>query len=97
MYLFDTDIITNIFKKQPFSGLLSRLADTPRKQQFISTVTIAEIVYGAYKSDRPNLWIDCRKLVGLIIRDFLFITTQEIMSSPGVELIQSEGGLPFCV
>jgi tRNA(fMet)-specific endonuclease VapC len=54
MYLFDTDIITNIFKKQPFSGLLTRLADTPRKQQYISTVTISEIVYGAYKSDRPE-------------------------------------------
>ena len=54
MYLFDTDIITNIFKKQPFPGLLARLADTPRKQQYISTVTISEIVYGAYKSDRPE-------------------------------------------
>lgn len=54
MYLFDTDIITNIFKKQPFSGLLTRLADTPRKQQYISTVTISEILYGAYKSDRPE-------------------------------------------
>lgn len=53
MYLFDTDIITNIFKKQPNHGLLSRLADIPRNQQHISTVTISEIVYGACKSDRP--------------------------------------------
>lgn len=54
MYLFDTDIITNIFKKRPSPGLLSRLADVPRTKQHISTVTIAEIVYGAYKSDRPE-------------------------------------------
>ena len=54
MYLFDTDIITNIFKKRPFPGLLTRLADVPRKDQHISTVTISEIVYGAYKSDRPT-------------------------------------------
>lgn len=53
MYLFDTDIITNIFKKHPAPGLLARLADIPRNQQHISTVTIAEIVYGACKSDRP--------------------------------------------
>lgn len=53
MYLFDTDIITNIFKKQPHPGLLARLADTPRGQQHISTVTVAEIVYGACKSGRP--------------------------------------------
>ena len=53
MYLFDADIITNVFKKQPTPGLLARLADIPRNQQHISTVTIAEIVYGAGKSARP--------------------------------------------
>lgn len=53
MYLFDTDIITNIFKKQPTPGLLTKLAETPRNQQHISTITISEIVYGACKSDRP--------------------------------------------
>jgi len=53
MYLFDTDIITNIFKKQPTPGLLARLADLPRNQQHISTVTVSEIVYGACQSDRP--------------------------------------------
>lgn len=54
MYLFDTDIITNIFKKRPSPGLLTKLADVPRKNQHISTVTISEIVFGAYKSDRPE-------------------------------------------
>ena len=54
MYLFDTDIITNIFKKRPSPGLLTRLTDVPRKKQHISTVTISEIVYGAYKSERPE-------------------------------------------
>ena len=53
MYLFDTDIITNIFKKKPSPALLARLAATPRNQQHISTITISEIVYGACKSDRP--------------------------------------------
>ena len=54
MYLFDTDIITNIFKKQPALGLLARLAGIPRNQQHISTITVFEIVYGACKSDRPD-------------------------------------------
>lgn len=53
MYLFDTDIITNIFKKRPAPGLLARLAATPSNQQHISSITVAEIVYGACKSDRP--------------------------------------------
>lgn len=54
MYLFDTDIITNVFKKEPFPGLLARLAETPRSRQYISTITVSEIVYGACKSNRPD-------------------------------------------
>lgn len=57
MYLFDTDIITNIFKKHPSSALLARLADIPRSRQHISTITVFEIVYGACKSDRSDYHI----------------------------------------
>ena len=54
MYLFDTDVITNIFKKKPSPVLLERLARTPRQAQHISVITLAEIVYGAEKSARPR-------------------------------------------
>ncbi|MCW5199862.1 type II toxin-antitoxin system VapC family toxin [Desulfobulbus sp. F1] len=54
MYLFDTDIITNVLKKQPSQCLLERLALIPKHQQHISTVTVSEIVYGAMKSSRPT-------------------------------------------
>ncbi|MFZ5764065.1 MAG: type II toxin-antitoxin system VapC family toxin [Thermodesulfobacteriota bacterium] len=54
MYLFDTDIITNIFKKAPSPGLLDRLNGTPKSAQHISAITISEIVYGAWKSSRPQ-------------------------------------------
>ncbi len=53
MFLFDTDVITNVLKKRPSRLLLQRLALTPRIQQHISTVTVTEIVYGAMKSTRP--------------------------------------------
>jgi len=53
-YLFDTDIITNIFKKRPSGQLLARLAETPSKEQYISTITVSEIVYGAWKSRNPE-------------------------------------------
>ncbi|CAK8710993.1 MAG: tRNA(fMet)-specific endonuclease VapC [Candidatus Electronema aureum] len=53
MYLFDTNIITNVLKKQPSQCLLERLALIPKHQQHISTVTVSEIVYGAMKSSRP--------------------------------------------
>lgn len=56
MYLFDTDIITNIFKKSPARLLLERLAGTAKNAQHISTITItiSEIVYGAWKSSKPQ-------------------------------------------
>ena len=54
MYLFDTDTITNIVKPRPSVNLLCRLEKISRNQQFISTITILEIVYGAEKSQRPE-------------------------------------------
>ena len=58
MYLFDTDIVSNIFKKRPHPGLLARLKEIPASDQFISTVTISEMVYGAQKSPRPEYHLD---------------------------------------
>ncbi len=54
MYLFDTDTITNIVKPRPSANLLRRLEKISSKQQFVSTITILEIVYGAEKSQRPE-------------------------------------------
>ncbi|WLE99263.1 MAG: type II toxin-antitoxin system VapC family toxin [Candidatus Electrothrix communis] len=54
MFLFDTDVITNVLKKTPSHALLQKLEGLPRAQQYISTITISEIVYGAFKSNRPE-------------------------------------------
>lgn len=54
MFLFDTDVITNILKKSPSGILLKKLAGLPRTKQYISTITVSEIVYGAVKSNRPE-------------------------------------------
>ena len=56
-YLFDTDTITNVLKPHPSRKLLRWLAGISRKQQFISTITVGEIVYGAMKSARPEFHI----------------------------------------
>ena len=58
MYLFDTDTITNIFKKKPSGKLLQKLQAVDPSDQHISTITISEIVYGAYKSPRPDYHMD---------------------------------------
>ena len=54
MFLFDTDVITNILKKAPSQALLGKLSSLPKNQQYISTITVSEIVYGAFKSNRPE-------------------------------------------
>jgi len=54
MYLFDTDIITGIFKPTPSKRLLEKLARIPKEHQHISAITIYEIVYGAHRSSRKD-------------------------------------------
>ncbi|RLC09154.1 MAG: hypothetical protein DRI57_22635, partial [Deltaproteobacteria bacterium] len=54
MYLFDTDTITNVFKKKPSEKLAKKLKHLDKAQQFVSAITIFEIVYGIHKSSRPD-------------------------------------------
>ena len=54
MYLFDTDIISNIVRKKPSPYLIERLRVIPPEIQYISTITVGELVYGAFKSDRKE-------------------------------------------
>ena len=58
MYLFDTDTISNLLRKGPFPGLLRKLAGLPTEQQFISTITVGELIYGAYRSKRPDYFLE---------------------------------------
>jgi predicted nucleic acid-binding protein len=65
MYLFDTDVITNILKKRPSQNLVMRLQDCDKSSQFISVITVMEIIYGAYKSSRPEYHLE--KLENVIL------------------------------
>lgn len=57
-YLFDTDTITNLLKKRPSLKLVKEIKKLTLSQQFISSITVLEIVYGAYKSKQPQYHID---------------------------------------
>lgn len=58
MYLFDTDTLSNIVKKNPSSQLLKRLQTLPSTFQFTSTINIGEIYYGAERTGKRNLIIE---------------------------------------
>lgn len=57
-YLFDTDAISNLVSKRPSKELTLKIRELPPACQFISSVTVMEIVYGAFKSDHPTRHID---------------------------------------
>lgn len=58
MYLFDTDILSNIIRKRPDPVLISRIAATPRNHQHTTTITVGELAYGAHRSDRPEYFME---------------------------------------
>lgn len=58
MYLFDTDIVSNILKKRPSAPLLRRLAGLASELQFTSAITVGELVYGAYRSPRTDHFLE---------------------------------------
>lgn len=49
MYLLDSDILINLLRRAPSTMLIAKLASVPPEQQFTSSITLGELVYGAYK------------------------------------------------
>jgi len=54
MFIFDTDIYTNVLRKIPSETLLSRLKKLPRRDQFTTTITIGEVYYGLMKASNKT-------------------------------------------
>ena len=57
-YLLDTDVLSNLMRRVPRGSLISRLARVPPGEQFTSSVTLGELVYGALRSDRAALLLE---------------------------------------
>lgn len=48
-YLFDTDTLSELMRRAPSPTLLRRLATTAPDDQATSSVTLGELLYGAYR------------------------------------------------
>ena len=73
MFLFDTDIISNLIRPAPSPVVIGHLAATPPEQQFTSAITVGELVYGAYRSGRAQYFLEklnARVLSGLTVLPF---------------------------
>lgn len=57
MYLFDTNILSEVLKKRPDQGLLARLSDIPSHLQFTSCICVMELRYGSKRRpDHETFW-----------------------------------------
>ncbi len=57
MYLFDTNILSEVLKKRPEQGLLERLSGIPGHLQFTSCICVMELRYGSRRRpDHENFW-----------------------------------------
>lgn len=54
MYLFDTDMLSNIVKQKPSQRLIEKLQHLARAVQFTTAINVGEIYYGAFRSPRKK-------------------------------------------
>jgi tRNA(fMet)-specific endonuclease VapC len=52
MYLFDTDTLSNIIKHKPSEFLKKKMEKIPKAFQHTSSITLGEIYYGAYRTNK---------------------------------------------
>ena len=55
MYCFDTDVISAVLRRDPPLHLVRRLAALPAEQQFTTSITLGELIYGASKRGDAEL------------------------------------------
>ena len=55
MYLLDTNILSNLMVKSPSDHLLEKMNSIPVGDQFTSSITLGELLYGALKKGSERL------------------------------------------
>jgi tRNA(fMet)-specific endonuclease VapC len=56
-YLFDTDAISEIFRKKPLASYLQWLDSLNKREQYTSAVVIGELYKGAYRSQKRSQFL----------------------------------------
>jgi predicted nucleic acid-binding protein len=50
VFVLDTDIVSNLVKQRPSNLLIGRLAAVPADEQYTSSITLGEILYGILRA-----------------------------------------------
>ena len=57
MYLLDTSVLSELIKRHPHAGFVSRLRQKPREVLFTAAICVTELRYGAsLRPDREAFW-----------------------------------------
>lgn len=71
MIILDTDVVSELMRREPAPVLLDRLAQVPAAEQVTTAITIGELAYGAIRVDRPELYQRARALLaGTVVIPF---------------------------
>jgi predicted nucleic acid-binding protein len=54
MIVFDTDVISYVLRPSPPAGLIRTIAEVDPEEQATTAITAGELIYGAWKSTRPD-------------------------------------------
>lgn len=57
-FLFDTDALSEIFRKRPSPSYLEWLGTVPRSDQFASAISLGELYRGVYRLPSRNRWLE---------------------------------------
>lgn len=63
MYCFDTDVLSATIRRDPSLPLIRRLAQVPPPEQFTTSITMGELLYGAARRDSKKLSEQVRDLI----------------------------------
>ncbi len=64
MYCFDTDVLSATMRRDPDLPLIRRLAELPAGEQFTTSITMGELLYGAERRGSARLRARVRDLIG---------------------------------
>ncbi len=56
-FLFDTNAISEVFRRRPNPDFVKWLQQVPREDQFTSTIVVGELLAGARSSAQPDVWL----------------------------------------
>ena len=92
MYLIDTNLLSELIKKNPDSNFITKLRTTPTNALFSASISIMELRYGALKRGNPaDLWTKIEQQILPKIQTLPFSYKEAIKAGDLIHYLYSIG------